>query len=192
MTTITAQRQADGRVGGMGPGFTLVEVMVSTVLAGIILVAILSAFLFLCRGGLRLSHYNDMETESRKVLQRFGQDVRQAQDASWTTVNTLRLTVDGATVTYGYNTTARRLTRTSANGATTVLASGLSSFQFRAYNINGGELTDASTDLTEVGGATKMIQVELALSRTSGSQLGAQSEIMSARYVLRNKKVSES
>ena len=59
-------------------GFTLVELLISAGLAGFILTAVLTTFLFLGRSGANIQNYNDMEGQARRGLEQFAQDVRHA------------------------------------------------------------------------------------------------------------------
>lgn len=192
MTTTMVRREVEGgaRVGrgpaggGRRGGFTLVELLVSTVVGSIVLAGVLAAFLFFCRTGVRMGHYADMERQSRVVLQRFGQDAREAEGVTWVNANTLRLTVDGAQVTYGYDAQRRRLTREAGAGGQKVLVSNIAGFRFRAYNVAGTALTLTAANASA---ETKMVQVDIDLSRNPVAAASASAQAVSARYVLRNK-----
>lgn len=183
--TIIMDRAARKRGPRGARAFTLVEMMVSTALGGLVLVGVLSAFLFFCRTGVRLGYYSDMEAQSRVLFQRFGQDARQASAVSWGSANSLTLTVDGTAVTYSYDSANKRFLRTSG-GKASVLARGVRDFRFSAYGLNGAELALA-TSPGSVGSSTKMVQVDLDLSRNTASMANATAQLVSARYVLRNK-----
>jgi len=73
------------RVDGRLRAFTLVELMISAVLMGFIMLGILSTFLFMGRSGANLGNYADMESSARKALELFAEDVRQATAVSWAT-----------------------------------------------------------------------------------------------------------
>ncbi len=189
MTTTTARRAAErGERSGRGrAAFTLVEMMVSAALASMVLAAVLTTFVFFCRSGVRMAHYSDMERQSRSVLQRFGQDAREAKAVTWVDASTVRFTTDVGVVTYGYDASLKRFTRTPASGSASVLVSGVSGFRFTAYNVSGAALTitDASASAN-----TKMVQVDIDLSRNTASLPNVSAQAVSARYVLRNKGTS--
>ena len=103
--------------------FTLVEFMIGSALGSMVLLATLTAFIFFCRGGVSMSHYADMERQSRVTLQTFSQDARQASGVVWVDENTLRLTLNGTTVTYGYRAQTKDFVRTT--NATTQLITSL-------------------------------------------------------------------
>lgn len=182
MTTITTRRATER--GSARAGFTLVEMLVATTLSTVILAAVLTSVLFFCRSGLRMAHYSDMERQSRKVLQRFGQDAREAKAVQWPSATTLKLTNDGGEVTYTYDVARRRLTRSASGGVSEVMVTDISGFRFLAYDISGAEVSLTANDAAR---RTKMVQVDIDLSRNTASSANATADVVSARYVLRNK-----
>lgn len=176
-------------------GFTLVELMVSATLSGFLLVAVITSFLFLGRSGANMQNYTDMETQARRTIETFAADVRMAREATWTSSNSLTLTVvtsAGATVTYTYtyNSSAGTFVRV-AGGATTTLLTGISSFTFTAYKINTDtiDLSDAST-LASASNLTKQVQISLRTVRSTRTVTDATNSVISARFILRNKRVT--
>lgn len=169
-------------------GFTLTELMVAAGVSAIILAAAVSAFVFMMSSSLRMGQYTEMEAQARRLLQQFSQDTRQASNAAWADENTLTLTVDGAAVTYAYDPSRNTFSRTSA-GRSTTLASGLTSFDFQAYQITGSELPLA-TSPAAAGPVTKMIQISLGLAQNHTATGSTSNQVISARCVLRNKKIN--
>lgn len=176
-------------------GFTLVELMVSATLSGFLLVAVITSFLFLGRSGANMQNYTDMEAQARRTIETFAADVRMAREATWTSSNSLTLTVvtsAGATVayTYTYNPSAGTFVRI-AGGATTTLLTGISSFNFTAYKINTDtiDLSDAST-LASASNLTKQVQISLRTIRSTRTVTDATNSVISARFILRNKRVT--
>ena len=80
----------------------------------------------------------------------------------------------------------------TANGTTTTLLSGITTFSFLAYSITGTAITDYSTStaLTTANGLTKQIQISLSASRSTTTVTTASNIVLSARYVMRNKHVT--
>lgn len=176
-------------------GFTLVEVMISAGLGSFILAGVLSTFLFLGRSGANISNYCDMEAQARKALEQFAEDTRQASAVSWTSSDSVTLTVNSVGITYTY--ASGTFTRT--NGTTTTLLTGVreptaTNRFFRAYNINAMpvSLDDLSTTSARMtaDNATKQIQISLEAARTTQTAATATNIVLSARYVLRNKRVT--
>lgn len=189
MTTITRSpaslppRRAETRA------FTLVEVMIGATLSSFVLAAVLSTFLFLGRSGANIRNYTDMETQARKALEQFAEDTRQASAVTWASSTSVTLIVNSTNVAYGY--ASGNFTRT-VGGVSTTLLSGITSFSFLAYTINGTAITDFSTATarTTANGTTKQIQISLSASRSTQTVATATNIVLSARYVMRNKRVT--
>ncbi len=189
MTTITPSpaRKASQR------GMSMVELMVSSTLAVIILSAVMSMFLFLGRTSANVINYAEMEAEARQGLEQFAQDTRQASDLMWLTDSSISLTVNSATIVYSFNSGAGTFSRT-AGGTTTILIDGISSFTYSGYMITGAavDLSDLSTAVKREAASdvTKQIQLYVLASRSSTTVATATNTVLSARYILRNKRVT--
>jgi type II secretory pathway pseudopilin PulG len=165
--------------------FTLVEILIASGLAAFVLTAVMSTFLFLGRSGVNIQNYNDMEAQSRRSLEQFAQDVRQASSITWTSSTDITLVVDTANVRWHHS--AGTFSRTAA-GTTRTMISGISTFAFKAYNITGSEIS--LTDLAAAGRQTKQLQISLEAARTNRTVARATNIVLSARYILRNKRVT--
>lgn len=170
-------------------GFTLVEVLIGASLSGFILAGVLSTFLFLGRSGANIQNYNDMESQARRCLEQFAQDTRQASTITWNSANSVTLLVDSVAVTYTY--ASNRFVRISG-GATRTMLTGITSFSFKAYTITGAEVPaiGTTTPLTSAGQVTKQLQISLQASRRSETVSTATNTVLSARFILRNKRVT--
>jgi len=178
-------------------GFTLVELMIGASLGSFILAGVLSTFLFMGRSGANVQNYNDMESQARNALEIFAQDTRQASGIVWTDANTVVLTVANLSVTYQYNSGAQRFARqevvtsTGVVNSTRVLVTGITSFSFSAYNITGSSVPiSTATERTAANGTTKQLQISLEAARNSRTVVAATNTVLSARFVLRNKRVT--
>jgi type II secretory pathway pseudopilin PulG len=180
-------------------GFTLVEVIVSAGLSGFILAGVLSAFLMLGRSGYNAASYCIMEAEARRALETFSQEARLASNLTWTSANSVTLTVVTSTaatylVTYAYDsstsgTTAKSFYRVlgdaSSASARLVLVRNVTDFSFRRYKVVNGVDYTAANDLE-----TKQLQITLRSVRTGVTTVATTNAVLSARIVLRNKAVS--
>lgn len=175
-------------------GFTLVEVLIGAGLGSFILAGVLSVFLFLGRSGANLGNYADMEKEARSGLERFGADSRQASDLTWNSANSITLVVNSTAVTYAYNSADGSFTRQVGTSAPTVVINGIQAFEFRGYKINGVlvDTTDLSTAnlRTSASKQTKQIQLSLRASRSRVTLATATNIVLSARFIIRNKRVT--
>jgi prepilin-type N-terminal cleavage/methylation domain-containing protein len=165
-------------------GFTLAELLVSLGLSGILLTAILTTFIFIARGGTRLMHYRDIETRASLTLQQFAIDARQASTVTWVNANTLTLQAGSSgTVTYTYDSANGSLVRRASEGNRT-LATNINTFRFVAFDRDGTALSLAAAN---VNARTKMVQLEIGFRSRSGTVEPVERDIISARYMLRNK-----
>jgi type II secretory pathway pseudopilin PulG len=173
-------------------GFTLVELMVAAGLSAVVLAAVLSTFLFLGRSGANIQNYSDMESQARKGLELFAEDVRQASAITWTSAEQITLTVNAAAVVYVYSSANGTFSRVDAS-SNRVIVSGIAAgtFKFRAFNVAGAELplTNAA-QLTAATSSTKQLQISLEASRKSRTVAAATNTVLSARFILRNKIVT--
>lgn len=188
-TTITTPSPVRKRAGG----FTLVEVMISASLATVILTAVLSMFLFLGRSSANIVNYAEMESQARRGLEFFAQDTRQSSDLAWNSTSSITLTVGASTIDYVFNSGTGEFTRTMG-GVTTVLLEGITTFTFSGYKITGAtvDTSDLSTAAkrSAASGVTKQIQIYIEVARNSVTAVQATNTVLSARYILRNKRVT--
>ena len=189
MTTTTPSPARKARRAAAG--FTLVEIMIGASLASFILAAVMSTFLFMGRSGANVQNYNDMEAQARKALELFAEDTRQASGVTWgADSNTVTLTVTGASIMYYYDPTAKIFYRRDST-STKKLVTGIRSFAFKAYNISGNAIAlVTAADLTAANGTTKQLQISLEAARSNTTVVDATNTVLSARFVLRNKKVT--
>lgn len=199
MTTTTPSR-AD-RAARRTRGFTLTELMVAAGLAGFVLTGVLTCFLMLGRSGANLANYADMEAQARSGLELFAQDTRMANDIAWNSINSVTLVVPASgsneRYTYTYDPSTQQFTR-QRTGPTTgpvdVLISGISVFSFMAYRVNATEIDlaalNASGVLDQANTDTKQLQISLNASRTSSTVATATNTVLSARFILRNKRIT--
>jgi Tfp pilus assembly protein PilW len=189
MIIITRSHNEQRRVAAAG--FTLVEVLMGAALSGMILAGVLSTFLFLARSGMNVQNYNDMESQARKALEFFAEDVRQASSISWTSTTSLTLTVNTVPIVYTYDDTSKIFSRTIGSDTKSLLT-GITSFQFKGYSITGTEITNFSTSaaLTAAGKITKQLQISLEAARSNKTVVTATNTVLSARFILRNKIVT--
>lgn len=183
-TTLSLARDTDGRRGRRG--FTLAEVLISTGVGAFILTGVLTAFLFLGRSGANIQNYNDMESQARRGLEQFAQDVRQASSITWNSNTSTTLVVDSVNVTWAY--ASGNLTRQAGGASARTMITGITSFTYKAYSITGNDVS--LSDLTSAGRTTKQLQISLEASRTNQTVATATNLVLSARYILRNKRVT--
>jgi hypothetical protein len=186
------------RTRSASAGFTIVELMVSSTLAGVVMTAVLSTFVFMGRNLARLASYEALETESRKALTYLRRDFGQAQavkSGTSPTDSTVTLVVPSGEVTYTYNSTTHSLRRQTNFGSTTDLnllqnsSCECTAFSFGYYTISDGAPTDQVTPAANVPYSIKQIQVRFVVESPStwSAMTRTRYEAASARFVFRNK-----
>jgi prepilin-type N-terminal cleavage/methylation domain-containing protein len=173
-------------------GFTLVEVMVVTVISSFVFAGVLSAYIFLGRGLTRQGHEEELESSSRTTLYDFTQDVSGASAISTGfTTNAFSISTSPAgTVTYTYYPQAAvqgieqgYLTRQQNGNAPTTILKNISGFGFNYYDITGNPLVPNSNPTT-------VKEIQFAYRAKGGSSIsGAQSviNVVSPRVIMKNK-----
>lgn len=173
-------------------GFTLVEVMVVTLISGFVFAGVLSAYIFLGRGLVRQGHEEELESRSRATLFYFTQDVSAATGVSNFAQSDLLLTTPAASVEYRfYAPTSSQsydgyLTRTLNAANPIILLTGLSSFTFSYLTISAGQ----APPIVAPTSAATVKQVQMTYTAMAGSSVsGAQSQItvVSPRVIMKNK-----
>lgn len=165
-------------------GFTLTEVLITSTITGIIMLAVLQAFVFIGRGTTRMENFQTLEQRSRRTLAYLTRDVRLASAIASPTANSMTLTLPAGTVTYTFNTGTRQLTRTATFGSATSLVL-LSDVVTGSFSFNYLDAADGST-LTAA--SIKKVEVRYSMQRgNSANRTAAFFNAASARIVFRNK-----
>ena len=171
-------------------GFTLVEVMIGASIGTMILAGVMSTFLMLGRSGANVANYSTMEAESRRALEEFSQDLRMASAVTWTSPQSITLTVPNnytptsGLVTYSYDSGTKIFSRSPSDsnslaGTSRVLIRKVQDFAYTRFDRMNNP---SSADLT-----TTRIQLSMTARANSTTVSGASNIILSASYILRNK-----
>jgi prepilin-type N-terminal cleavage/methylation domain-containing protein len=189
-------------------GFTLVELIIGMTLSAMLMLAVLSAYVFLGRNLTRLALQQEQERQSRGTLARLTADLRLTQSVSSATNDALALTLPAGTVTYTYNSTTKTLTRTASFGAspTLVLLGSPASvalgspapgaivctvFAFNYFTTKDGAPTDQVTPANYVPLSIKQVAVSFTLEAGTIGGTGASVTFKTAsgRFILRNRQL---
>lgn len=106
-------RNYNGTLARCFRGFSLAELMIAMSISMVVIAALLSSYTFLGRNLVRYSNQQQLETQSRRMLQMFSQDVHMATDVPSFSANQVILRLPNGTsgtsffdVAYAYNTNA--------------------------------------------------------------------------------------
>lgn len=176
--------------------------MVSATISTFILAGVLTAFVFIGRSGFAVSSYSELERETRGALEIFGDDVRKATDLRSNSAQSITLSLATASnavtrVTYAYDSDPRSAShgcfyRLVGDAASVlprrVLVHNVAAdFAFLRYKLERAGVDDnTATNDRE----TKQIELSLRAGRTGNTAVAASQSAISARYILRNKRVS--
>jgi prepilin-type N-terminal cleavage/methylation domain-containing protein len=171
--------------------FTLVEVMVATALASLVVLGTTAFTLYMARSYVALTNYSDLDERGQLAVDRFTQQVRQVKQLTSYgtdtngTINSLTFKdYDDATLIFTYDPSARILSRVKG-GVTNVFLTGCDSLAFSLFQRTPQPFTfDAVT--TAVASNCKLVQVTWVCSRNvlRGDKKNTES-VESAKVVLR-------
>jgi prepilin-type N-terminal cleavage/methylation domain-containing protein len=192
-------------------GFTLSEIIIGMTISSFLMLGVLTTFLLMGRTSANIQNYSELEASARKALEFFGREVHNACDVpSWTGTSvtlTIPDTTDAPkgtgtgsyTVTYAFDTTNKKLTRTVGSTTETLLTgvnlvTGSTAFlnYYRyvsqtSYPLGQGYFDGFTTNTATNVRELKQIEVSFVLQRTSQTVTAATNKVLSARFILRNK-----
>ncbi|MBC2602271.1 PulJ/GspJ family protein [Puniceicoccus vermicola] len=167
-------------------GFTLVEMMISTVILLMVVTGVLTFFLSFTEAGLRMGYYSDLERQNQRIYQYFSQDIRDAESLSWTDSQTLTLISKGKQTTYTFDPDAKTLTRQETGEPLQVIAEDIEEFEFSAYDLLGNSIK-LFNNLTTANAKTKMVGFSGSAVKIHSGIEDSTTQIQSAVYMMRNK-----
>lgn len=175
-------------------GITLVELMISMGIAATVMSSVFGSFLFLARSSLISAAYSDMDREARHGLEIFARDVRMADDVADFTANGVRLRIPVGPsgphwVSYSYDAGTRTFYRNRGAAGERALVNGIDVFILKRFSLQQNALTGQPMEATNNLG-TKQLQVQIRAVRAGAARATATNNVISARYILRNKIVS--
>ncbi len=172
-------------------GWTLLEMMIASGAASIVLLALFTSYSMTTRGFVSTGNYFDMEQSARQTLEFLGRDARQATGLTAFASTDISMgiptnfnangTISGAkTVRYyqGTGADSNKLFRVDC-GATSIVAYDVSSVQFIEYDRN---LVSSGISPSDC----KLLQVNVTLRKYTINNPNTE-QILSARVVMRNK-----
>ena len=165
-------------------GFTLVEFLVTLAVSSLLFLAVAVLGLYAGRSYVGLLNYTDLDSSSRNALDRMTRDVRQVNQLTASTTNSLTFEDwDGAQLRYVYSPSARTLSR--IKGATTeVLLTECNSVTFSIFQRNpiGGTYNQFPTGTPAT---TKLINVTWRCSRKILGTTMNTENVQTAKIVIR-------
>ena len=178
--------------------FSLVEIMVGSTVAGVVLAGVLSSYVFIARNLGRLAGYQALETESRRALTYLSRDFMQAQEVKTGTSPTdsqVTLVLPSGEVVYTFDRSAKSLHRQANFGTLRdfyLLRNDYcecTTFAFRFFTVSDGAPTAQSAPGTNVPFSIKQIQVSYIVESPASwtAERRTRYEVASSRYLFRNR-----
>ncbi|WPJ94679.1 prepilin-type N-terminal cleavage/methylation domain-containing protein [Coraliomargarita algicola] len=179
-------------------GFTLVELIVSTGVFGIVMASIVSTFIVFATSSTGVAAYTQMSRESRKALEYFSRDIRSASDVTTASQHHLIVKVpedsfyNGGTVQYAFDEDMgifSRIVRDKLGvvSSNEILLDGVEQFTFGFFDPLGESLEHSKESLLL---SVKSVQIDAEMIRLV-SQAQATDYIISARVMMRNRPVTK-
>ena len=171
---------------------TLVEILLATMVSGLLFAAVMSMTSFSARSFAALSNYVDLDRKSRNALDRMSQDIRQADVLTNFTSNTLVFQTTTLTntnkvnLTYTYSPSAKTLTRTF-NGQSKILLTGCNYYHHDVFQRNPTNATFNQYPLDDPSrpDLAKVIQLTWICSRDILGHSANTESVQSAKIVIR-------
>lgn len=190
------------RPGNHRRGFTLVELMIGTALATVVMAALLSSFVFIGGSLSRLASGQALENEARKALAYLRQDfalARSIKSGTTPTASSVTLVLPIGTgtyeVSYTYDAATRKLRRQATAGPSADLyllgndQCICTSFTFSYYTTSDGSPTSQLSASTIVPYSVKQVEVGFVLESptTWAKERRTRFEAASSRWMIRNR-----
>lgn len=170
-------------------GMTIVEVLVATGLASVVMATLAAISLFTMRSFAAMANYADLESESRNALDHMTMDIRQTYGLRTNFDNELDFddAPDHQTLKFIYDPSAQTLTRVK-NGNYTTLLSHCIDLQFGLFQRNTSNDTYNQYPVTSNAALCKVVQVTWTCKRSLyGSALFNTEVVQTAKIVIRKK-----
>lgn len=179
------KRLKHARLGSDRRAFTLAELMLAITIGGIVLAGAATTVNLWARSSVAVGNYADMSGTCRRALDIFASDVRMANDVSVSTANTFTFTAfdsgtSSVTVSYVFDDANDTVTRTY-DGTSRVILDNVEKF--------GLTYSDLTLSATTNPLSLKVVQIKAILQKKV-INLSNTDEIISARFMLRNRRVS--
>ncbi len=169
-------------------GFTLMEVLIMSAIATVIIAAVMIFSLFATRSFIAMGNYNDLDRSSRNALDRLSREIRQTDGLTAYATNMLTFKdYDGGTLVYQWTppsgTNAGHLDRTKNSVTTTLLTQcDYLSFGISQRNPSNGFSFYPTTNLSSV----KLIDMNWRCSRKILQSKVNIESVQTAKIVMRN------
>ena len=167
-------------------GFTLVEVLVTSGLAGLAMAVFLSLTLFTTRSIASMTNSVDLNARSRHAIDRMSKKLRQTSSVKSLSANSVSVIYNGIPLTYTYQSNRKTLVETEGSKITTLLRN-CDDLTFSFYKRNPVTNSFNQFPILTAIAETKVIEVRWRCSVTLLGNTAGSADIVTAKIVLRSK-----
>ncbi len=167
-------------------GFTLIETLVASAIGAIAMTAVMTVTFYTGRTVASLADSVALNNDSRSVIDRISQRIRQAEDVTAYTTNSITVMVSTNALTYSYVPAQSKLYEIE-NSVTNVLLENCTSLVFDLFRRNPMTNSFDQFPATDNINEAKLVRIKWTCeSRRPGKAAGS-SELISSKIVLRSK-----
>ena len=186
MACRTTSIRAQSPIRSQQAAFTLVEVLVASALAAVVMLILMSFSFFTNRSFASLTNYMDLDQRTQSALDKMSQQIRQVNSlTSFSSTNLVFQDFDGATLQYVYNSQQQTLTRTK-NAKSETLLTGCDLLQFSVFQRSPSNATFQPFS-TGSAASTKVIELTWNCYRKILGSSANNECMQSAKVVIRKK-----
>jgi type II secretory pathway pseudopilin PulG len=167
-------------------GFTLVEMLIAGALGGMVMALVLGTSFYTGRTVAALTDSVNLSIQSRAVIDRMSQRIRQAEDVTAFTSHTISVTIDGAPLTYQFLPESKTLLEIE-NTTTNTLLENCKSLQFELFKRNTLTNTFNQFSADNTLSEAKLVRVSWTCETDGVGKAEGASELVSSKIVLRAK-----
>ena len=166
-------------------GMTLVEILISSLIASVVLAIVATLTIFATRSVLAMTNYTELDQDSRNTLDLLSRDIRQASSLTNYSATMIQLkNTDNTICTYTYNKSEGRLYRKQGTYPAQVVLQGCDFLTFKISKRNpSNDFTFFPATIKE---DAKLIDVSWKCSREIKAQKVNTESIQTAKIVMRN------
>jgi prepilin-type N-terminal cleavage/methylation domain-containing protein len=171
---------------GRGAGFTLLETMVASAIGGIVMTALMAVTFYTGRSVASLADSVALNNDSRSVIDRISQKIRQAEEVTAYSTNSITVNISSNALTYAYVPADAKLYEIE-NSVTNVLLENCTSLVFDLYRRNPITNSFDQFPATDNIAEAKLVRIKWTCRSKGQDTATGSSELISSKIVLRSK-----
>ena len=167
-------------------GFTLIETLVASAIGAIVMTVVMTVTFYTGRTVASLADSVALNNDSRSVIDRISQKIRQAEDVTAYTSNSITVMVSSNALTYTYVPAESKFYEIE-NSVTNVLLENCTSLLFDLYRRNPMTNSFDQFPATDNIAEAKLVRIKWTCRSIAPGKAAGSSELISSKIVLRSK-----